>query len=215
MLRDDLKTKGWAMISGVETRAQMLSLARSLGSPAETDDGHLVKMLKPMDSINAKSNTLSSHHGLQAFPLHTDTAFWSEPCRYLVLRVLGDVRRVTTVLRFDDFFKCSRRGVDSLADHSVWLVSIGRKKFYCSMHFSGQCGKGWRYDPVCMTPVNQPANEISREMHCLAHSGLGFHINWKPGIAVVIDNWMALHGRGASPENEGARVLERIYVRDQ
>jgi len=87
--------------------------------------------------------------------------------------------------------------------------------FFCSVYAQtfAVCRK--RYDPVCMTTVNQSANQISREMHCLAHSGLGFHINWKRGIAVVIDNWMALHGRGASPENEGARVLERIYVRDQ
>jgi hypothetical protein len=215
MLLEDLKANGWALVPGVDTREQMLSLARSLGRPTETDDGHLVKMLKPLDSIKARSNTLSSHHGLGAFPLHTDTAFWPEPCRYLVLRVLGDKRRVTTVVTFDNFFKCAISGADSLADHSVWLLRTGRKKFFCSMHFSSRHGRGWRYDPVCMVPANQSANEISREIHCLAHSGIGFPINWEHGTAVVIDNWMALHGRGDSPENEGARVLERIYVRAQ
>jgi hypothetical protein len=215
MLLEDLKANGWALVAGVDTREQMLSLARSLGRPTETDDGHLVKMLKPLDSTKARSNTLSSHHGLGAFPLHTDTAFWPEPCRYLVLRVLGDKRRVTTVVTFDNFFKRAIPGADSLADHSVWLLRTGRKKVFCSMHFSSRHGRGWRYDPVCMVPVNQSANEISREMHCLAHSGIGFPINWEHGTAVVIDNWMALHGRGDSPENEGARMLERIYVRAQ
>jgi hypothetical protein len=215
MLLEDLRTKGWALVPGIDTREHMLSLAKSLGMPTETDDGHLVKRLKPLDSINARSNTLSAHHGLGAFPLHTDTAFWPEPCRYLVLRVLGDKRRVTTVITFDDLFKCTIPDANSLADHSVWLMKTGRKKFYCSMHFPCRRGKGWRYDPVCMVPANQSANEISREMYCLAHSGIGFPIPWEQGTAVVIDNWMALHGRGESPENEGARVLERIYVRTQ
>jgi|SRR6516165_3937854 hypothetical protein len=216
MLPEDLKTKGWASVPGVDTREQMLSLAKSLGRPTESDDGHLVKMLEPLDSNKARSNSLSSYHGLGAFPLHTDTAFWPEPCRYLVLRVLGDNRRVTTVVTFDIFFKRAILGAHSLADQSVWLLRTGRKKFYCSMHFSSRYGKGWRYDPLCMLPVNRSANTISREMHSLAHSGgIGFPINWEHGTAVVIDNWMALHGRGDSPANEGARVLERIYVSAQ
>jgi alpha-ketoglutarate-dependent taurine dioxygenase len=66
-----------------------------------------------------------------------------------------------------------------------------------------------------MMPVNQSAKEISREIHCVAHSGIGLPIDWAHGTAIVIDNWMVLHGRGASPANEGARVLERIYVRAQ
>ena len=82
MLLEDLKTKGWALVSGVETREQMLSLARSVGRPIETDDGHLVKMLKPLDSIKARKDTLSSHHGSGAFPLHTDRGSYARTTYY-------------------------------------------------------------------------------------------------------------------------------------
>jgi alpha-ketoglutarate-dependent taurine dioxygenase len=37
-------------------------------------------------------------------------------------------------------------------------------------------------------------------------------LEWTQGVAIVMDNWKVLHGRGAMPNGEKQRILERIYV---
>ena len=64
---------------------------------------------------------MSAQFGMGEFPLHTDTAFWTIPARFLILRVSGDTRRPTTLLSFR---KLINRGLidTNLMNRSVWTL---------------------------------------------------------------------------------------------
>jgi alpha-ketoglutarate-dependent taurine dioxygenase len=45
----------------------------------------------------------------------------------------------------------------------------------------------------------------------LRHAEMHAH-QWTPGVALLVDNWRVLHGRGTSPLPDYDRVLERIVI---
>jgi alpha-ketoglutarate-dependent taurine dioxygenase len=207
----ELETIGWARVSNISNRAALLELARSLGRPIMTSTGELLKGLRVTSRSHARPGTLSSAYGSGEFPLHTDTAFWPLPARYLVFRVQGDNRRRTTVLSFADVFQQCSPPALLLAEKAIWLVRTKLGSFYCSLRIQGHCG--WRYDGACMFPANPAARELRGLLDSLTASGRGANINWQRDEALVLLNWSVLHGRGPSPEDEKERTLERIYLR--
>jgi len=208
----ELRTHGWTRVSGITNRLEALTLARSIGRPLLSPTGELVKELIPKPKVHARPGTLSEIYDRGFFPLHTDTAFWPVPARYVIFRARGDIRRKITILTFAELFRGRPEGLRRLAEHSVWLARTPSESFYCSMKFSSGEGTGWRYDSQCMIPANEAAAKIRQ---ILGHLLLCDHmecIDWKEDLAVVLCNWEVLHGRGPSPMNEGNRILERIYV---
>ena len=71
----------------------------------------------------------------------------------------------------------------------------------------------WRYDADLMIPANSDALEIKKIIDPLVRSDDTEFIEWKENMAVIIDNWTVLHGRGVEPQDENVRVIERLYVR--
>src|SRR5260370_12977058 len=100
----ELNTRGWTCVTGSSSRSALLELARSIGRPVPSPSGELVRELAPKPPAAAGRGTLSKAYGMGAFPLHTDTAFWPVPARYVVLLASGDIRRYTSVLTFTDLF---------------------------------------------------------------------------------------------------------------
>lgn len=208
----ELRALGWTCVTGVNGRSELIDLARTIGRPIPSATGEIVKELLPNPQAQARKGTLSAKYATGSFPLHTDTAFWALPSRYLVLRVRGDVRRDTTVLSFARLFEKGTSDLRTLAEHSVWLVRTPTSAMYCSMRFGSQAGRGWRYDPHCMSPVNDFAFRVREQIDSLLASSRVECIHWKSDLAVVVCNWEVLHGRGTSPPRETSRILERIYV---
>ena len=208
----ELETRGWACLTGVTSRSELLELARSIGHPVPSPTGELVKELTPTLRADARKGTLSDTYGTGLFPLHTDTAFWPVPSRYVVLRVRGDIRRHTTVLTFADLLREGTAELYALAERSVWLVRTPSKSFYCSMKFRSRGTTGWRYDRQCMIPVNDAAVKVQELLRPLLLGDRIHYINWTDDLAVVLCNWEVLHGRGPSPPCENGRILERVYV---
>lgn len=67
---------GWFSTS-TEHETEFLALARHLGIPRPSrNDGELIDELRPISASQAKRPSLSAIHGVGAFPLHTDTAYW-------------------------------------------------------------------------------------------------------------------------------------------
>jgi hypothetical protein len=207
-----LRKDGYVKIAGIGTALELLALARSIGCPVPSPTGELVKEIKPKSQGDAQQGTASAMHGTGAFPLHTDTAFWPLPCRYVVMRVFGDCRRATTVLRFDDVFRNDSGKLATLVERSIWRVKTPSARHYCSMRFRHGKDPGWRYDEHCMVPVNDAATIIHAQLpqalaRCEAHK-----IEWSGDVALILDNWQVLHGRAVAPPNEQVRILQRIYV---
>jgi len=208
----ELEARGWTCVTGITDRSNLLELARSVGKPVPSPTGALVRELAPTPRPNARKGTLSDGYGLGSFPLHTDTAFWPLPSRYIVLRVRGDTRRPTTIVAFAELFREQAPHLVALANRSVWRIRIPSISFYCSMRFRQGEVTGWRYDSQCMSPANGAAAKLQERLGPLLSSSRVDKIAWTGDLAVVLCNWRVLHGRGPSPTNETSRILERVYV---
>lgn len=212
MFDSDLHTRGWVRVHGIDSKEAMVELAKSIGNPINSPSGKLVKELRPQETKDARENTLSSKYGTGNFPLHTDTAFWPVPARYLVFRVHGDVRRPTIVRPFEDVLDRGGSKLSSLIERSVWIVRTPFVQFYASFLFRIEDTWGYRYDKQCMSPANAAAKEVEEIIQGLVLAKEGDAIDWSEGGAVIVSNWSALHGRGIQPNREKNRILERIYI---
>src|ERR1700679_2753734 len=93
----EAEERGFVQISGIDDKDSLFELARSLGNPIKTSSDEFLRELRVRPCTIARPNTLSAMFGVGGFPLHTDTAFWALPARFLVMRVIGDNRRPTTL----------------------------------------------------------------------------------------------------------------------
>jgi hypothetical protein len=160
---DELEFNGWSLIDGVDCPSAMLEVAHSIGQPIPSPTGALIRRIKITDSVHARPQTLSAAFGVNRFPLHTDTAFWVIPARFLIMRANGDVRRQTTLLRFRDLIAAGLLD-PQIIKRSVWNVKTPSTSRYSLMRF--RCGntQGWRFDSQCMFPANDMAKVATQLM---------------------------------------------------
>lgn len=209
----ELNARGWTLVDGISSQTDLLALGKTLGSCAQTPNGELVKEIRRIPRDQAPAGSQSALYGAGPFPLHTDTVFWALPVRYVLLRGYGDTRRPTTVKSFSELVKGCDTRIHTYVRDSVWLVRAGSKSFYCSMQFRHGDSLGWRYDADLMIPANDAAIHVHRVLRRLVANEVDESITWSGDKAVVISNWIILHGRGPQPPDEGIRVIERLYVR--
>jgi len=209
----ELQTRGWAVVKGIESSANVLELGRALGHPVPSPNGEIVKEIRITDAATAVPGSQSALYGTGPFPLHTDTVFWPTPVRYVILRGSGDTRRPTTLMRFSELLDKCGGGAAAMAAASIWTVGPGSRRFYCSLRFRHAGAVGWRYDADLMSPANRAAIAIRRMLHPILTGDVADRIYWSGDSAVVIANWQALHARGPEPPDEGPRIIERLYVR--
>jgi hypothetical protein len=209
----ELKSNGWARVEGIASPAALLDLGKTLGCPVPSPNGEMVKEIKVSGAATAPPGSQSALHGRGPFPLHTDTVFWPLPVRYVLLRGSGDTRRPTTVLSFERLLQSCDERIAKLAERSTWLAGAKVKPFYCSLKFRHGGLVGWRYDRDNISPVNEAAREVDEALRPLTHAAIGEPIHWTGNTAIILSNWHVLHGRGPEPPDEGARVIERLYVR--
>jgi hypothetical protein len=209
----DLNTRGWTVVDGVSSQDDLVALGSSLGLCVRTPNGELVKVIRRIPRDQAPPGSQSALYGSGPFPLHTDTVFWPLPVRYVLLRGYGDTRRPTTLRSFAELASSWDEDFYGRVRDSVWRVRAGSNSFYCSMRFRHGDSLGWRYDADLMIPANGAAARIDPLLRSLAMEEAGESITWSGDQAVVISNWIAVHGRGTQPPDEGERIVERLYVR--
>ena len=209
---EQLHRAGWTPVEGVASRGDLLELGRALGRPVPSPSGG-ARPPTAADRRNRGSARHAEHlYGTGPFPLHTDTAFWPRPVRYVLLRAIGDTRRLTTVLSFAKLFDELGPRLRALAEKSVWSVRAGPQRFYCSLRFRVGELVGWRCDCDLMSPANQAALDVEGSLRPFLASGRAEVVCWSKDMAVVVSNWSAMHGRGPAPHDEGVRITERLYV---
>lgn len=211
-MHSQIEEFGFARVPGINSIPRLVRLAKTLGNTASSTNNNVVERIFPRPQLEARPNSFGSVHGTGAYPLHSDTAHWPIPTRFLVLRVVGDVRRNTTIcdaLAVYDSFDAEQR---ALVRDSVWYSNFGDACFTCSMLFR-HCGKQvFRFDPQCMRPANEPAQQVT-EWISEALASRREKLTWENDCAIVVDNWRMVHGRGDQPTNELTRELQRIYVK--
>lgn len=187
------------------------SLAMSLGSLAPGRTGESIERLVPYDRDAARPPSLSAIHGLAPFPLHTDTAYWYRPARYIILgcSAVGDWA-VPTIL-FDHEQLPILNESKSLLQSAPFKIANGRRSFYAPILDRNLAF--FRYDRDCMAPATPSASQIVHELsRQLSPEGTYQHF-WQAGDIMIVDNWRLLHGRGTDAQVPKNRVLLRATIK--
>jgi alpha-ketoglutarate-dependent taurine dioxygenase len=206
----------------LRSRADLVQLAESLGTPVPMrPHGPTIEILTPTPSSMAPPASLSSLHGVGAFPLHTDGAHHRRPPRWVLLRCVepGASQRPTYIADVRSLELDQEQVVE--LKRAVWRIRNGFRSFLASVILPAklpsrnrETGKLFlRYDPGCMTPADVAFMDTAA-MLC-DHIGKvpPDLVDWDRDLAIVIDNWRVLHGRAPSPTTDtGVRRLERIAV---
>lgn len=191
---------------------EALELATELGVPrGDLRDGRTVRTISPQDPSSATPNTLSSRYGFGAFPLHTETAYWRRPVRWLMLRCMnpGSGSRITTVVDFHQVF--TSPDLRRQLCNEVWIVTA-RRPFLATLAREKGHELAFRLDRECMEPITRGAHQLSRFLDRVLPEVDSVEVRWRFNDLLVIDNYRCLHGRGESNIPDPDRQLERILV---
>jgi hypothetical protein len=174
-----------------------------------------VQTLKPRPSTESPANQYSGRYGLDAFPLHTDLAHWARPPRYFVLRCRVGSRAVATTL-LPTSTVVSNLGMEMLRRAVVRPRHPPRTGVECPLPIVFAAGSvaGFRWDPLFLVPMNQPAQRLADVMLTTEwdRSDLVTLTLADAGDTVVVDNWRFLHGRSSVSDTDVGRHVERVYL---
>jgi alpha-ketoglutarate-dependent taurine dioxygenase len=209
---DRLAKDGWASFcipsrSGDVMEKTALEIAHSIGVPSPSRRrGPMVDHLLPVNRQVAKARSLSALYGLGEFPWHTDGAHWCTPPRYLVMACLEADEKVADTIICDGHLIAPLSS--AAARSAVFRVINGGNSFYVSVRPS--LGHYFRYDPGCMTPLDDRALAMINAMdHQLPEREV--RIDWTKGKYLLLDNWRFLHRREAT-DGSTTRKLIRVTV---
>lgn len=208
--------RGWAALSPALASTEDLckcikSVGSELGSIVPGRGKRAIEPVVPQTTAGAYAGSLSSKYGLGVLPLHTDTAHWTTPCRYLVIGC-ADVGPVPTPTLLLDVHRLALSEREAHAcERAPFLISNGRRSFYGSVRDSAR--PFFRFDPGCMVPLTA-AGQLAMEVFGAERNeaSLDQH-DWSVGDILIIDNWRMLHGRGRSQPTAIGRTLLRAMIR--
>lgn len=211
-----LNEQGWVELQVAlndDLERSLLALAGTLGDvvPSRPRSG-LIDRLRPASVESTRLPSLSRRYGTGAFPLHTDTAHWPTPARYILVGCLhpGRKSRATLLIRFQSLPFDLRE--DVLLRSGVFLVRNGSASFYSNILSDAR--PYVRFDPGCMSPATKDGHEANRILQKRIAENCPTRIVWTQGKLVILDNWKLLHGRESAEEDED-RVLLRVLVMSQ
>ena len=193
--------------------APLESLASRLGMPISSVPGRpTVDVLVPKTREDSPSGTLSSMHGAEAFPFHTETAHWRDPVDWVILRCVNPGSGSRPTLLIDGWGLALTKPDTEQLSQSLMVVKSGSKSFLAPLITLKGERLSFRHDPGCM----RPASKIDKAAvgileHALANAPQ-VTVQWKAGHCLVFDNHRLLHSRGVSAIADTDRQLERIYV---
>lgn len=212
----DLALRGWTTIQFNNTeesalRKDLILLSQKLGKPVPVRTGdNAITALTPAPGRQAHPNSLSSRFSCGEFELHTDTAHWAIPCRYILLACVdsGGGGRPTLLL---DTKRLPLSTVQfELLNTAPVRITNSRNSFYSTILSRGR--DFVRFDAGCMTAptiTGSMALEVLRRKNWPAQVERFF---WRPGLGLVIDNWRILHGRGLAATEDPRRKLLRVSI---
>jgi len=208
----ELERTGWVQIEGIESKNDLLSIAEILGTIKPHPNGDLIFCLTPSDGKTSVKGTFSNVFGYSDFPLHTDTAFWSIPARYLVLGMFNQSDCHTQVIRSSDVFNKLGSEISKLVKNSIYMINTLEGKKYASLYFKHKSQTGFKFDSNCMKPVNIAAKLFHSKMMGIFQNLEVTNISWSGNKAIILDNWVTLHGRETVPSTDINRQLFRVYI---
>lgn len=211
-LDNEISERGYVDLGQIDVGVSTLELARELADVIGVRVCASVETLTTSAPGTKPLNTYGGNYALSRLPLHTDLAHWAVPPRFLILRcVVGSPDVVTHVLHQREITRSTPAGVIDRALLRPRRRLNGRMVLLRMRHDSI-----FRWDSLFLEPDNAEARLV-REL--LVEKPARFVLDEivmdQPGKAILIDNWSALHGRGAVPSSAVTRRLERVYLEDK
>jgi hypothetical protein len=191
--------------------AEVAALAEGLGEIVPGRSRQRVEHIFPQDARMAHAGSLSQQYGMAPLPLHTDTAHWTVPCRYLVMACAEPGPEPTPTILLDSRVVSLTKCEAAACSSAVFLIRNGRRSFYGSI--TAQNRPFIRFDRGCMEPLSPNGAEIAGAFSQARNAGKTYRHDWQRGDILVIDNWRMLHGRGIDNQTASGRLLLRAMVR--
>jgi alpha-ketoglutarate-dependent taurine dioxygenase len=204
-----LNADGFVEFENITTDNELVEICKNIGEIIPDSNGHLIKKLKPNSGIGKTKGTFSNRFGFGQFPLHTDTAFWATPVRYILLSsIQKSICPTYFVSKTSLFSQLDFERINEV-EGAIFKIKIPNKQFYSSLLFREKDVEGLKYDPACMIAANKKAKHFVDK---LENTKIEMEkINWTGNKAVIMDNWRVLHARGIAISDE-ERELSRIYI---
>jgi hypothetical protein len=210
-LTEDLCLRGYHLSGGWDSQ-RALRIAFLLGEPqGDIRDPRIARVISPQTELEANPNTLSGRYGFGPFPMHTDTAYWRQPARLLLLRCVnpGSANRHTTLIDTIGWRLTEKE--KRLFCNEPWKTS-GRRGFLCTVTENIKGKFYYRFDKDCMSPITRGAHEVQKIIQGKIEDAKIIEIKWRSGDLLIIDNWRCLHGRAPVVLPDPDRELERILI---
>jgi len=211
-IENDLLLKGWITINDISSKVALFNYAELVGIVIPHPNGEMINTLKANDGLYSCKGSFSNRFGYSSFPLHTDTAFWSIPARYMMLCSIHANEHDTLIYSSLAFLSSLSEEELNLAKSAVFVVKTYHKLHYTSMIFNEFNSIGFRYDPCCMIPVNKAAKRIITIYDDFFNQHSPERVKWCGNSAILLDNWKMLHGRSIVNQNN-QREINRIYIK--
>jgi alpha-ketoglutarate-dependent taurine dioxygenase len=200
---DALEEFGWVEIRDVSDNIALSHLADALGSITS----RTIALLTPSSKGKASSRSFSYHYGRGQFPMHSDTAFWPTPARYVVLRSAEPCNTSTLLMQSPELRRILH---GHRVDTAIFSIRTTAGNSYGKAIFSRE-PFGIRFDPCYMKATNSDARKLIESLS-FPDSNSILKFTWTGSNALIIDNWKCLHARAPIDNGDTERRLSRIYV---
>lgn len=206
-----IQEHGYQVLDSVDSD-QLLKIAQGLGPiRLEKRDPRPIREISPQDHADARVNTLSSRHGLDGFPPHTDTVYWRQPAKFVLLRCenVGSGTRPTVV--WDTHALQFTEDEKSMMCRAKFVVRASRP-FLASLLKIAADGLHFRLDNACMIPRTSDAPAAISIIREKLMKVPGTRIQWTRGRVLVLENRRCIHARGVSSVCDKDRILQKVLV---
>lgn len=202
--------KGWCLIDYGNSDEELIYLAKALGEIA-LDNSDVIHILRPKEKKSGIKDSFSYKYGLEQFPYHTDTAFWSIPTKYFILASERESKCSTYLIDFSQLIGSVSQSELKIFQKSVFILKTPSQTKFVSLLSNNDSKLNLRYDPNIMSAFNKYAKDAVGILDDFLNKSKPIEVEWTGSNVLVVDNWRMLHSRGECID-EKERTLKRIYV---
>lgn len=206
-----LREQGYVVFDTDTSDESLLKIASLFGVVVPGERGVLVQPLKAQEKGKGSFGSFTYMVGYDAFPWHTDTAYWEIPVRYLMLTSEKPSPCATLARSFESLAK----NIDDfyyLAERSVYMLNIPGKRKLLSPVMKKHGEMGFRFDFHIYKPMNEEAKVLSSLMLEQLNNE-SQRVVWSGNNVLVLDNWRLIHAREDASQDKN-RSLKRIYINE-
>ena len=210
-IKSALREHGYAVFDADTSDESLLKIASLFGVVVPGDRGDLVQSLLAQEKGKGSYGSFTYKVGYDAFPWHTDTAYWEVPVRYLMLTSEKPSPCATLARSFESL----ATNIDDfiyLAERSVYLLNIPGRKRMLSPVIKKHEEMGFRFDFHIYKPMNEEAKTLSGLIQEQLNKEFQ-RIVWTGNNVLVLDNWRLIHAREDASQDKN-RSLKRVYINE-